>query len=137
MKKVIDGAVYNMETAKRICEQISKESDHEIGEAVQKRKQLFKTKSGKYFFFINKEFFTEVAMIENDINPAYETMEVEKKKIIPVSYESAFQFASEIHSDSELKAQERIGKYFPELRDSGIDENVKIQKKIYLSEKAS
>ncbi|WP_156323979.1 hypothetical protein [Bacillus sp. JCM 19034] len=44
MKKVIKGAVYNTETAKKICEQVTDENDYEIGAYVNKLKQLFKNK---------------------------------------------------------------------------------------------
>ncbi|WP_062106518.1 hypothetical protein [Bacillus niameyensis] len=136
MKKVIEGSVYNTETAKKVCEQSTKEVEHEKGAEVQKQKQLFKTKSGKYFFFIKNEFPGYVDVNNDDLNPKFEKVDLVEEKIIPVSYEVALQFASEIASeDSESKKM--ISKFFPELIGNDIDESIKIQKKIYLSEKAN
>lgn len=135
MKKVIEGAVYNTDTAKKICEQLTEEFEHEKGSDVKKLKQLFKTRSGKYFFFIRNEFIGYVDMNNDDINPIFEKTVLEEEKIIPVSYELAFQFASEMNTNPESKKM--IGKYFPELIDNEIDESNKIQKKIYISEKAN
>lgn len=47
MKKVIEGAIYDTETAKKICEQLTEEIEHEKGEDVRKTKQLFKTRDVK------------------------------------------------------------------------------------------
>ncbi|WP_053218229.1 hypothetical protein [Virgibacillus senegalensis] len=135
MKKVIGGAVYNTETAKKICEQLSEEIEYEKGANVKKSKQLFKTKSGKYFLFIKSEFTGYIAVNNDDLDPEFEEAELEEEKIKPVPYELALQFASEtITSNPESKTW--VGKYFPELID-GIENNKKIQKKIYISEKAS
>jgi hypothetical protein len=38
MKKVINGAVYNIDTAKKICEQFTGDSDHTKGAIVKKLK---------------------------------------------------------------------------------------------------
>lgn len=134
MKKVIKGAVYNTETAKKICEQVTDENDYEIGAYVNKLKQLFKTKSGNYFFFIKKKFIKEASVNNDDVDPVFEEEVLIEKKIVPVSYELAFQFASEMISPETEKV---IGNYFPELIDDKVNEVKKIQKKIYISEKAN
>ncbi|MEI3606449.1 hypothetical protein SPD48_12145 [Pseudogracilibacillus sp. SE30717A] len=135
MKKVIDGSVYNTKTAKKICELVTKEIEHEKGAEVKKLKQLFKTKSSKYFFFIKNEFTGIVNSNNDDLNPKFEETELIEEKIVSVSYDLAFQFASEINVDQE--SDKIIGKYFPELIDNEIHEHKKIQKKIYLSKKAN
>ncbi|KGX89225.1 hypothetical protein [Pontibacillus litoralis] len=135
MKKVIDGAVYNTATAKKICEQRTEEFQNEKGADVKQLKQLFKTKSGKYFFFIHNTFISYACVNGDDLNPKFEEMELEEKKIIPVDYGLAFQFASEVQASGEQ--QKIIGKYFPELVNFETFEHQKIQKKIYLSEKAN
>ncbi|MFD1850767.1 hypothetical protein [Oceanobacillus bengalensis] len=136
MKKVIDGAVYNTQTAKKICEQLTNEANHEKGVYVKQLKQLYKTKSGKYFFFIKNEFPAYVDVNDDDLNPKFELTDVEEKKIIPVSYELAVQFASEMIT-SNPESKKVVGKFFPELIRNEMDENKKIQKKIYISEKAN
>lgn len=136
MKKVIEGAVYNTETAKKICEQSTEEIEHEKGTTIKKIKQLFKTKSGKYFFYIKNEFIGYVDNSSDVSNIKFEETVLEEKKIIPVSYELAFQFASEI-ANSNPESQKVIDKYFPELIDNENNGWKKIQKKIYLSEKAN
>lgn len=136
MKKVIDGAVYNTETAKKICEQLTEEIEHEKGAEVKKLKQLFKTKSGKYFFFLKNEFPGYVDINNDDLNPKFEKIDLVEEKIIPVSYELALQFATEIISSSS-ESKKVISKYFPELVNNENEDRKKIQKKIYLSEKAN
>lgn len=134
MKKVIDGALYNTQTAKKICERLSEGPDHLKGAQVKKIKQLYKTRSGNYFFYIKLEFNIEVAVNKDDLNPIHEAHDVIDEKIIPVTYELAFQFASEVNSDP--NPDSNIAKYFPELVKEDINKNSKTQKKIYLSEKA-
>lgn len=134
MKKVINGAVYNTETAKKICEQSTKENEYEIGAEVKKLKQLFKTKSGNYFFFIKNEFTGNAIINSDDLNPEYEEGKLKERKIVPVSYELAFQFASEMVTPESEKV---IGKYFPQLIGHEGNEFKKIQKKIYISQKAN
>lgn len=136
MKKVIDGAVYNTQTAKKICELLTNEISHEKGAYVNQLKQLYKTKSGKYFLFIKHEFSTYVVVNNDDINPIYELQDVEDHKIIAISYELAVQFANEIIT-SNPESKKVVRKFFPELFQNEGDENKKIQKKIYISEKAS
>lgn len=135
MKKVIDGAVYNTDTAKKICEQTTQEVVHQKGAHVKQLKQLYKTKSGKYFFYIHQTFVTHVSVNGDDIDPVFEEVEVEDEKIIPVSYPLALQFAGEVQADGEQ--EKTITKYFPELGNPETLGHRKIQKKIYLSEKAN
>lgn len=139
MKKIIEGSVYNTETAKKICEKFSEEPEHAKGAVVKKLQQLFKTKSGKYFFYVKKEIETWVVVNNDDLDPKFEEQEVIEEKILPISYDLAVQFASEIHSDPDLDSASKnmIGKYFPELTEKIKDENKKIQKKLYISEKAN
>lgn len=136
MKKVIDGAVYNTETAKKICEQQINEDHYEKGAYVNQLKQLYKTKNGNYFFFIKNEFPTYVDVNKDDLNPKFELMDVVEEKIIPVTYELAVQFASEV-TTSDLESKTVIGKFFPELIRNEKDGSNKVQKKVYMSEKAS
>lgn len=136
MKKVIDGAVYNTETAKIICENSEDDISHQKGAEVKQLKQLYRTKSGKYFFYIKNEFETHVVTNNDDLNPEFELEEVEEKKILPVSYELSLQFASEVLSENP-ESQETIETFFPELGEGSMDDNQKIQKKFYISEKAN
>lgn len=136
MKKVINGAVFNTMTAKKVCEQLLTEASHEKGAHVKQLKQLYKTKSGKYFFYIENEFSTYVDMNKDDLNPKYELKEVMEQKIIPTSYELALQFASEVVAMNPNE-KEIIGAVFPRLAEETNEESKKIQKKIYLSEKAN
>lgn len=136
MKKVIDGAVYNTETAKKVCEQMTEDTNHAKGAYVKQLKQLYKTKSAKYFFYIKNEFPAYVDMNDDDLNPKFELTEVTEEKIRPISYELAAQFANEtLTSNPESKRQ--IGKFFPELIQNEKDGDKKIQKKLYISEKAN
>lgn len=136
MKKVINGAVYNTQTAKKVCEHLTNEVSHDKGAYVNQLKQLYKTKSGKYFFFIKHEFSTYVDVNSDDLNPIYELQNVEDHKIIAVSYELAVQFANEVFT-SNPESNKEIGKFFPELTEIEENGNSKIQKKIYITEKAS
>ncbi|UTT43497.1 hypothetical protein [Exiguobacterium aurantiacum] len=136
MKKVIKGAVYNTMTAKKICEQRATEASHEKGAYLNQLKQLYKTKSGKYFFYIENEFSTYIDVSNDDLNPKYELQDVMEQKIIPISYEAAIRFASEVIV-SDPNEKETIGTFFPRLIDDSNEGDKKIQKKIYLSEKAS
>ncbi|MEC5423326.1 hypothetical protein QGM71_07415 [Virgibacillus sp. C22-A2] len=136
MKKVIEGSVYNTETAKKICERSSEESNHEKGAVVKQLQQLYKTKSNKFFFYVKSEFTTHVVVNNDDIDPRFEDQEVTEEKIIPVSYEEALQFSSEISAVSKLE-KKMIAKYFPEIVVKESNDNKKIQKKLYLSEKAN
>ncbi|SDN78794.1 hypothetical protein [Alkalicoccus daliensis] len=136
MKKVINGAVYNTETAKKICEQKISENQYEKGAYVNQLKQLYKTKNGNYFFFVKNEFPTYVDVNGDDLNPKFELMDVTEEKIIPATYELAVQFASEVIA-SDLESKIAVGKFFPELIRNEKDENKKVQKKVYMSEKAS
>jgi hypothetical protein len=139
VKKVIRGSVYNTETARKICEKFTEGPEHAKGAIVKKLQQLYRTKSAKYFIYVRREFETWVAVNNDDLDPIYEEQEVIEEKILPVSFDFAFQFASEIYADSETDSEtkEAIVKFFPALSEEGIDENKKIQKKIYLSEKAN
>lgn len=136
MKKVIEGAVYNTETAKKICERSSEEPNHEKGAFVIQLQKLYKTKSNKLFFYIQNEFVTHVVVNNDDIDPKFENQVVLEEKIIPVSYEGALQFASEISTASKSE-KKMIAKYFPELVVEESNDNKKIQKKLYISEKAN
>ncbi|WP_145949507.1 hypothetical protein [Paenibacillus sp. Y412MC10] len=136
MKKVIEGAVYNTQTAKKICEQITNEANHGKGAYVNQLKQLYKTKNGNYFFFIKNDFPTYVDVNNDDLNPKFELMDVVEEKIIPVTYELAVQFASEVFT-YDPGSKKGLGKFFPELIQNEETENKKIQKKIYISEKSS
>lgn len=136
IKKVIDGAVYNTETAKMICKQIQNETSHQKGAEVKQLKQLYRTKSGKYFFYIKNEFETYVATNNDDLNPEFELEEVEENKILPVTYDLSVQFASEVLSENP-ESKKTIETYFPELGEGSMDDNQKIQKKFYISEKAN
>lgn len=135
MKKAIDGAVYNTATAKKICEQRTEEFENGKGANVKQLKQLFKTKSGRYFFYIYNTFIGYAFVNGDDLKPKFEEMELREEKIIPIDYELAFQFASEVQASEEQ--QKIIGKYFPELVNSETFNHQKIQKKTYLSEKAN
>lgn len=139
MKKVIEGAVYNTETAKKVCEQVTEAFEYEKDSDVKKLKQLYKTKSGKYFFFIKNEFVGYIDEKEDDLNLDLKLADLIEEKIVPISYDSAIQYASEILSDPDTDEAsiERVGKYFPELAGGGIENNKKIQKKIYISPKIS
>lgn len=136
MKKVIKGAVYNTETAKDICERASEEPKHEKGTVVKQLQQLYKTRSNKFFFYVKSEFTTPVVVNNDDILPKFEEQEVMDEQIIPVSYDNALQFASEVSSTSNSE-KKTIAKYFPELAGEKSTNNIKIQKKLYLSEKAN
>ncbi|MFP7494587.1 hypothetical protein SFC66_12420 [Terribacillus saccharophilus] len=136
MKKVIQGAVYNTEKAKMLCERTYDGPSHEIGAHVKQLQQLYKTKSNKFFFYIKNEFVAHVAVNNDDINPENEDQEVIEEKITPVSYEKALQFASEI-STAYKSEKKRLSKYFPELAVEESSDNRKIQKKLYISEKAN
>lgn len=136
MKKVIKGAVYNTMTAKKICEQRVTEASHEKGAYLNQLTQLYKTKSGKYFFYLVNEFSTYVDVNHDDLKPKYELQDVIEQKIIPISYEAALRFASEVMV-SDPSEKESIGTFFPRLIDGSNEGDKKIQKKIYLSEKAS
>jgi len=136
MKKVIDGAVYNTETAKMICEQIEDDMSHQKGAEVKQLKQLYRTKSGKYFFYIKNEFETHVVTNSDDLNPEFELKEVEEQKILPVSYDLSVQFANEVLAENP-ETQKNIEAFFPELGEGNMDDNEKIQKKFYISEKAN
>ncbi|MFP7494589.1 hypothetical protein SFC66_12430 [Terribacillus saccharophilus] len=120
MKKVINGAVYNTDTAKKICEQFTEDPDHTKGAIVKKVKQLYKTKSGKYFFYIKDNYIGYVDANNDDIDPKFEEAELEEKKILLATYEAAFQFASEFYSDT--NSNEIIDKYFPDLTTDSKDE---------------
>ncbi|QDI92321.1 hypothetical protein EPH95_14905 [Salicibibacter halophilus] len=133
MKKVINGSVYNTETAKWICERISDELNHEKGAGVKTLKQLYKTKSDKFFFYINNKFLTYVDVSNDDLNPKFEEQEVVEEKIVEASYELALQFASEAIQNS--NSDNDIGRIFPELAKEK-DGDTKTQKKFYISIKA-
>lgn len=135
MKKVIQGAVYNTEKAKKVCERKYEGPSHEKGAHVKQVQQLYKTKSNKFFFYIYTEFVAHVAVNNDDVDPEFEDQEVIEEKITPVTYEEALQFASEISAASKSE-KKMIAKYFPELAVESSD-NKKIQKKLYISEKAN
>ncbi|MFD2627614.1 hypothetical protein [Oceanobacillus kapialis] len=135
MKKVIQGAVYNTETAKKICQKVSEGPDNEEGAYVKQLKELYKTKSNKFFFYVKSEFVAHVVVNDDDIDPKFEEQEVVEEIKNLVSYEEALQFASEIYAVSKSE-KKMIAKYFPELI-LKKEENKKIQKKLYISEKAN
>ncbi|AIF45553.1 hypothetical protein [Virgibacillus sp. SK37] len=136
MKKIIEGAVYNTATAKKICERFSNEPKHEKGAYVKQLQQLYRTRSSNYFFYVKSEFTTHVVINNDDIFPKFEEQEVTDEQILPVSYERALQFASEI-SVSSASEKKTIAKHFPELLEKEGNGNKKIQKKLYISEKAN
>lgn len=136
MKKSINGSVYNTKTAKRVCEQLLTESSPTKGAYVKQLKQLFKTKSSKYFFYIESSFSTYIDINSNDLNPKYELKTVKEQKIVPISYELALQFASEVVT-LDSKEKENILSVFPILSNGASEETKKVQKKIYLSEKTN
>lgn len=136
MKKIINGAVFNTSTAKVICTQHSEEASNEKGTYVKQTKELYKTKSGNYFFFIKLKFPSYVDVNHDDLDPKFELMEVEEEKIIPINYTLASQFASEIIVQ-QPKLAKSIASHFPELASKGEKKARKIQKKLYLSEKAN
>lgn len=135
MKKVIAGSVYNTDTAKKICAKITNDFNYEKGTDVEEIKELYKTKSGKYFFYILNKFDAHIDINNDDLNPKFELKDVEEEKIIPVSYNSSVDFANEVLIDHP-KYKESLGTFFPELNIND-DGNQKVQKKFYLSEKAS
>lgn len=149
MKKVIKGAVYNTETAKKICEKTSIDFEPtSYGADVKKLQQLYRTKSGKYFFYIKRELRTWVVKMDDPdinpeeldimLNPKHEELDVTKEEIIPIPFDLAMQFASEVYADADTdeEMKENILKFFPTLSGESPDPEVKLQKKIYLSEKA-
>ncbi|AVR00297.1 hypothetical protein OBCHQ24_15205 [Oceanobacillus iheyensis] len=136
MKKVIQGAVYDTEKAKKVCERKYVGPSHEKGAHVKQLQHLYKTKSNKFFFYIYNEFVSHVAVNNDDIDPEFEDQEVVEEKIKPVAYEEALQFASEISTVSKSE-KKMIAKYFPELAVEESSDSKKIQKKLYISEKAN
>lgn len=137
MKKVIKGAEYNTETAEKICERNSKGHDHSVGAVAKKTKQLFRTKSGKFFFYIKKEFRAYVDINNDDLNPIIEEEDLIDEKIIPINYKLASVFVSELSADVDSQSKLTIAKYFPNIENNSLDGSRKMQKKFYLSEKAS
>lgn len=136
MKKVYKGAVYNTETAKKLCEIKMGEHDNDKGSYVNQIKQLYRTKSANYFFYIQNHFSTYVDVNGDDINPKYELTDVVEEKLIPIQYDLALQFATEaLLSDPILN--KGLIKMFPELNTDGEEKNRKIPKKVYISEKAN
>ncbi|MGG3690880.1 hypothetical protein [Caldifermentibacillus hisashii] len=140
MKKVIDGSVYNTETAQKIFEKFTVENEPiAYGSEVKKLQQLYKTKSNRYFVYVKREFETWVDVNDDDLNPKYKLEEVIDEKIIPLSLARAKQFAREVYSDDQTdeETKKQIEKYFPVLSKDRLDREVKYQKKIYLSERAN
>lgn len=139
MKKVIDGAEYNTETAEKICEMFYEEPDYDIGSMKKTLKQLFLTKSGKYFFYIVEKFKAMVDVNNSEYldDARFEEMELMNEKILPVSYDLAFQFVEEVMESNKKVDKKIIEKYFPELVAGSEKKEVKFQKKIYLSNKAN
>lgn len=136
MKKVIKGSVYNTETAKLICTKKSEEVSHSAGAVMKIKRHLYKTKSNKYFYHQEEVFETWIAVNDDDIEPEMKYTEVQKYKIIPIQYNVAVNFASELIAESD-EFKESILKYFPELDEQNIpDGETKVQKKIYLTSKA-
>ena len=72
------------------------------------------------------------------LNPKHEELDVTKEEIIPIPFDLAMQFASEVYADADTdeEMKENILKFFPTLSGESPDPEVKLQKKIYLSEKA-
>lgn len=137
MKKIIDGAEYNTKTAKKICETFYIEPDYEKGAITKTLKQLFKTRSNKYFFYKIEKFDAHVDINNDDLDPVFEEMELINEEILPISYDLALQFVDEVNASDPIEDQKMIRKYFPELIEEPVGKEVKFQKKIYLSEKAN
>jgi hypothetical protein len=64
----------------------------------------------------------------DDVDPKFEEAELEEKKILPATYEAAFQFASEVYSN--INSHGIREREFPDLTADSKDEK-------NLSEKAS
>jgi|SRR5690625_1812704 len=134
MRKVIDGSLYDTNTARLICEQRSDELSYEKGAPVKQLKQLYRTRSAKFFFYIRHDFVTHVDVNDDVLNPKLEEMEVTDERIVPATYDVALQFASEVYDETEDR--EEIEKYFAEFSNKEDASQQKIQKKIYISQKA-
>jgi len=137
MRKVIDGSLYDTSTARLICEQRSEENRYDKGAPVKLLKQLYRTKSAKFFFYMHYEFVALVDVNNDDLNFKLEEMEVTDEKIVPATYDVALHFASEVYEETEdQEEKEEIEKYFAEFSDKEDASLLKIQKKIYISQKA-
>lgn len=137
MKKIVDGAEYNTNTAKKICETYLSGPNYDKGAITKTLKQLFKTRSGKYFFYIIEKFIGQGVINNDDINPTFEEMELIDKEILPISYDLALQFVEELKARDRLEDEKMIRKHFPELIEQQTGKEEKFQKKIYLSERAN
>lgn len=137
MIRVIDGAEYNTNTAKKICETYFSGPDYDKGAITKTFKQLFKTRSGKYFFYIVEKFTAHADINDDDINPIFEEMELMDKRIVPASYDLALQFVDEVKAGDQIEDAKMIRKHFPELVEPQMGKEEKFQKKIYLSERAN
>ena len=137
MKKVIDGAEYNTKRAEKICARFSSGPDFKKGAETKTLTQLYKTRSGNYFFYIIDKFSKEAAVNDDDLNPVFEKMELMDERILPTSYDSALQFVQEVQAQNSITDIDSIRKYFPELHEQETGSDKKYQKKIYLSESAN
>src|SRR5699024_4792123 len=82
------------------------------------------------------EFSMYIDKNNDELDPKFGLEEVEEKKILPVTYDLSVQFASEVLSENP-ESKKTIETYFPELGEGSMDDNQKIQKKFYISEKAN
>lgn len=138
MKKVIDGAEYNTDTATKLCEKkYFNQEDINKGTIKEGNKQLYKTNSGKFFFYVKEEFTTYVDVNNDDLNPKFEEMDVIDERIVPISYDLALQCVEEVLVENPTLNTEVLRKHFPELVKGQSGNEKKYQKKIYLSESAN
>lgn len=136
MRKVIDDSLYDTNTARLICEQRSEENRYDKGAPVKQLKQLYRTRSSKFFFYIRYDYVALVDVNNDDLNFKLEEMEVTDEKTVLITYDVALQFASKIYEETEeQREREEIEKYFAEFSDKEDASLLKIQKKIYISQK--
>lgn len=137
MRRVIDGSLYDTNTARLICEQQLEENRYDKGAPVKQLKQLYRTRSAKFFFYVRLEYVALVDVNNDDLNFKLEEKEVRDENIVPATYDLALQFASEVYEETkDPKQKENIERYFAEFTDKEDASARKIQKKIYISEKA-
>lgn len=136
---MIRGSVYNTETARKICEKFTEGPEHAKGAIVKKLQQLYRTKSAKYFIYVRREFETWVAVNNDDLDPIYEEQEVIEEKSYP--FPSTLLSNLQVKFMQILKPTQRQRKqllnFSPHSAKKGLMKTKKIQKKIYLSEKAN
>lgn len=137
MKKVIEGAVYNTQSAKKLCELYSAGPNPRLGVQSEVLKQLYKTRSGKFFFYTVEKFLKEAATNDDDLDPVFEEMALLEERITPIPYDLAQRFVDEVHASDASMNMDMIRAHFPESLAQTEGNESKVQKKIYLSESAN